>query len=165
MTYSIWLVPTTKDAKYLNQIIKNLAAQYDAPKFDAHITLYSKIRSLSKAKQVLNDHIFCFIRTKSIGIGKSDYLWKTVFLKIKKDKPLSHINQVLAKNLKTKYAFEPHISLIYKNLNRQTKTKLIKTLKMKKSYTFDRIVIVRSSKDVKQWKKLYSIRLNLTRRA
>ena len=165
MTYSIWLVPTTKDAKYLNQIIKNLAIQYDAPKFDAHITLYSKVRSLSKAKQVLNDHSFCMMRTKSIGIGKSDYLWKTVFLKIKKDKSLSHINQVLTKSLKTKYSFEPHISLIYKNLNRQTKTKLIKTLKMKKSYTFDRIIIVRSSKDVKQWKKLYSIRLNLTRRA
>lgn len=165
MTYSIWLVPTTKDAKYLNQIIKNLATHYGAPKFDAHITLYSKVRSLSQAKQLLIDHNFGIIRPKSTGVGKSDYLWKTVFLKIKKDKYISEINQILSKNLKTKYAFEPHISLIYKKMTPQTKTKLIKTLKMKKSYTFDRITIVRSSKNVKQWKKLYSIRLNSTRRA
>ncbi|AJZ75413.1 hypothetical protein [Candidatus Nitrosotenuis cloacae] len=165
MTYSIWLAPTAKDAKYLNQIIKNLATQYGAPKFDAHITLYSKVRSLSQAKQVLNENKFDVMRTKSIGIGKSDYLWKTVFLKIKKDKSLSYTNQILAKNLKTKYSFEPHISLIYKKMKPQTKTNLIKNLKMKKSYTFDRIIIIRSSKNVKQWKKLYSIRLNSTRRA
>lgn len=165
MTYSIWLAPATKDAKYLNQIIKKLSKQYDAPKFDAHITLYSKIISLTKAKQVLAENKFGIIRTKSTGIGQSDYLWKTIFIKVKKDKPLHRINQILAKNLKTKYSFEPHISLIYKKMDHQTKTKLIKNLKIKKSYTFDRIVIVRSSKDVKQWKKLYSIRLDLTRRA
>jgi 2'-5' RNA ligase len=165
MTYSIWLVPTIKDAKYLNQVIKNLAIQYDAPKFDAHITLYSKVRSLAKAKQVLDENKFGIMRTKHTGIGQSDYLWKTIFLKIKKDKSLSNINQILAKHFKTNYSFEPHISLIYKKLNPQTKTKLIKNLKMKKSYTFDRIVIVRSSKDVKQWKKMHSIRLDSTRHA
>lgn len=165
MTYSIWLVPTAKDAKYLNQIIKNLAMQYDAPKFDAHITLYSKVRSLTKAKQVLAESKFGIIRTKSTGIGQSDYLWKTVFIKVKKDRPLSNINQILAKHFKTKYSFEPHISIIYKKMDSQTKTKLIRNLKMKKSYTFDRIIMVRSSKDVKQWKKLYSVRLNSTRHA
>lgn len=165
MTYSIWLVPTTKDTKYLNQIIKNLSKQYDAPNFGAHITLYSKIRSLTKAKQVLDENKFDIIRTKSTGIGQSDYLWKTIFIKIKKDKSLSNINQILAKNLKTKYSFEPHISLIYKKLEYRTKTKIIKNLKIKKSYTFDRITIVRSSNDVRQWKKLYSIRLDSTRRA
>lgn len=165
MTYSIWLTPTTKDAKHLNQIIKNLSKQYDAPKFGAHITLYSKVNSLTKAKQVLVENKFGTIRTKSTGIGQSDYLWKTIFIKVKKDKSLRSINQILAKNLKTKYFFEPHISLIYKKLDHQTKTKLIKNLKIKKSYTFDRIVIVRSSKDVKQWKKLYSIRLDSTRHA
>lgn len=165
MTYSIWLAPTTKDAKYLNQIIKNLSKQYDAPKFGAHITLYSRIRSLTKAKHILVENKFGIIRTKSTGIGQSDYLWKTMFIKVKKDKPLHHINQVLAKSLKTKYSFEPHISLIYKKMDHQTKTKLIKNLKVKKSYTFDRIMIVRSSKNVKQWKNLYSMRLDSTRRA
>lgn len=165
MTYSIWLVPATKDAKYLNQIIKIISKQYDAPHFGAHITLYSKIRSLIKAKQVLAESKFGIIRTKSTGIGQSDYLWKTMFIKVKKDKSLRNINQILAKNLKTKYSFEPHISLVYKKLDHRTKSKIIKNLKIKKSYTFDRITIVRSSKDVKQWKKLYSIRLDSTRRA
>ena len=78
MTYSIWLMPTKRDAKHLNQIIKNLSQKYDAPKFEAHMTVLSGIRSLSKAKHIIDTNQFYMITAKKLGIGHSDYIWKTV---------------------------------------------------------------------------------------
>lgn len=155
MTYSIWLVPSTKDAKYLNTIIRNLAKKHDALKFSAHITVYSGISSLSAAKfavQLLSPGVIC---AKKTGIGQSDYLWKTLYIKIKKDKKLDHIYKTLQANLGTKYDFEPHISIIYKKLDNATKRKIRLGLKIKKSYSFDGVVIIRSSKNVSKWRTLY----------
>jgi len=38
---SIWLIPAPADAQYLQGIINNLAATYQAPVFNTHCTLYS----------------------------------------------------------------------------------------------------------------------------
>jgi 2'-5' RNA ligase len=98
------------------------------------------------------------IHARKLGIGKSDYLWKTLYIRIKKDQKLGAIHKTLAKNLDTKYVFLPHISLIYKKLDDSTKRKIIKGLKAKKSYTFDGLVIIRSSKNVKKWKIMHRTR-------
>lgn len=160
MTYSIWLVPSTTDSKYLNKIIRNLAKKYDAPQFSAHITVFSGVRSFGKAKSAVLSVRPPAIRTQKTGIGQSDYLWKTLFLKIKKSRALAELYSDLQNNLDTKYDFEPHISLIYKKLDQSTKRKIISNLKIKKSLRFDRLVIIRSSKNIHKWKQLYRVRLN-----
>lgn len=165
MTYSIWLMPTKRDAKRLNQIIKNLSQKYNAPKFEAHMTILSGISSLNKAKHIIDTNQFYIITVKKLGIGQSDYVWKTVFIRIKKEKSLRNIHQIFAKNLKTKYKFQPHISLIYKNLDSATKRKIIASLNVKKSFSFDKITIIKSSKNTSKWEKQYTVRLNATRHA
>jgi 2'-5' RNA ligase len=155
MTYSIWLVPSSKDAKYLNTTIQNLAKKHDAPKFSAHITVYSGISRLNAAKsavRLLSPGVVC---AKRAGIGQSEYVWKTLYIKIKKDKKLDHIHKTLQANLGAKYDFEPHISLIYKKMDNATKRKIRLGLKIKKSYFFDGVVIIRSSKNVSKWRTLY----------
>ncbi|MBM3904076.1 MAG: hypothetical protein FJ357_02920 [Thaumarchaeota archaeon] len=159
MTYSIWLVPSCEDKKYLNKIIHNLAKKHDAPKFSTHITVYSGITSLKKAKAAVQCINSCKIRVCKTGIGQSDYLWKTLFVKIKKDKNLSEIHNTLYAAFGTKYDFEPHISLIYKKMDSSTKLKIKNSLKIKKSFSFDGLVIIRSSKNVKAWKILYKASL------
>ena len=111
MTYSIWLVPSYGDKKYLNKIINDLAKKHGAPKFSAHITVYSGITSLRKAKAAVQSLDSCKIRVYKTGIGQSNYLWKTIFVKIKK------------------------------------------------SFSFGGIAIVRSSKRVKDWKVIYKASL------
>ena len=165
MTYSIWLLPTTRDAKHLGGMISKLAIQHGAPKFSAHITLYSGIQSLAQAKSAVNMTKSRPIRVQNLGIGQSEYLWKTMFLRIKKEKQLNRIYLNLQKNLDANYKFQPHISIIYKKLDHATKRKIKSSLKIKKSYTFDKIIIIRSSKHVHKWEKLYSLRLDATMRA
>lgn len=165
MTYSIWLVPNRKNSIYLNKIVKNLAKSYGAPGFVAHITVYSGVSNLQKAKSVVNLIKSRPITTTKTGVGQSDYLWKTLYIKIRKTEQLRHIHKSLANNLDEKYRFEPHISLIYKNMDQKTKRKIKTNLKIKNSFVFDRLVIIRSSKNVYKWKKLYSASLRATRRA
>jgi 2'-5' RNA ligase len=155
MTYSIWLTPSKKDARHLNAIIQNLAKKYDAPKFSAHITVYSGIPSLAKAKSAMQSLNSGTIKARKIGIGKSDHIWKTLYIRIKKDKKLDALHKALYNELKAKYVFLPHISLIYKKLDNPTKRKIIQTLKTKKSFAFDNMAIIRSSKNVHKWKVLY----------
>jgi len=165
MTYSIWLEPSAGDAKYLNKTINNLAKTHAAPKFSAHMTLYSGISSLSAAKNAVNQCPKFRLKIRTNNISQSDYLWKTVFVNVKKDKNLKNLNSTLQKNLKAKYEFKPHISLIYKRLDPTTKRKIIRELRVKKSFLFDKITIIKSSKNVDRWKKLYTVRLKTTSNA
>lgn len=165
MTYSIWLVPNHTDAKYLNSIISALAKQHDAPKFSAHITLFSGITSLAKAKSAVTLVKSKPIKIRNTGIGQSDYLWKTLFVKIKKEKPLLTVQKTIRYNVGSKYSFSPHLSLIYKKFDRAAKNRIRSNLRIKKTYTFDAITIIQSSQSVKKWKKLYTVRLGITRRA
>lgn len=162
MTKSIWLEPSSEDAKYLNKIIKNLAKKHGAPKFSAHITVYSGVSSMAKAKNAVNECHASGFKVRATGIGHSEYLWKTLFVNIKKDQNLKALNLGLKKNLKAKYEFKPHISLIYKKLDTSTKRQIIQSLRFKKSFRFDKITIINSSKNVRTWKKLYTVRLKMT---
>ncbi|MBI5697089.1 MAG: hypothetical protein HZC29_00995 [Thaumarchaeota archaeon] len=162
MTYSIWLEPSQKDTVYLNKIISDLAKKYGAPRFSAHLTVYSGVSGLNQAKSAVNSCRLAKFQVKTSAIRHSDYLWKTIFVNIKKDTNLRTVNSILQKNLKLDYEFKPHVSLIYKALDTATKRKIIKNLKIKKSLTFDKITITRSSKNVHTWKKLYTVRLKMT---
>mgnify|MGYP001307333115 CR=1 FL=1 len=40
---SIWLTPAKEDSAYLQEIVNELASEYQAPVFSPHCTLYSPI--------------------------------------------------------------------------------------------------------------------------
>lgn len=160
MTYSVWLEPAINDAKYISKIIRRLGRKYDAPVFAPHITICGNIARYAQANKAINT---CAdlpkIRVTCTKIRHSNYLWKTLYLEIKKDKKLQLINNTFGSNLKNRYKFAPHISLIYKKLDTNTKKQIIRGLKLKRIYSFDKITIIRSSKNISKWKKMKTIRL------
>lgn len=54
MTYSVWLEPSIKDAKYISKIIKQLGRKYGAPLFAPHITVYGNIAQYAQASKAIN---------------------------------------------------------------------------------------------------------------
>ncbi|HXG73250.1 MAG TPA: hypothetical protein VNK44_00330 [Candidatus Nitrosotenuis sp.] len=160
MTYSVWLEPATKDAEYISKIIKRLGKKYDAPLFAPHITVHGNIRKYSLALKAANACAdLSKIRVSCVKIRHTTYLWKTLYVEIKNNKRLQLINRTLGSTLANRYKFAPHISLIYKKLDTKTKKQIIEDLKIKRTFLFDRITIVRSSKNVSKWKKMKTIRL------
>jgi 2'-5' RNA ligase len=152
--YSIWVEPTAKDSKYLMQIICKLAKKHDSPSFNPHITVYSGVRNESAAKHAIQNcaHIGKFA-VNVMNLEFSDNLWKTVFANVEKNRKLTQIHDAIKKAipLKTKYEFNPHISLIYKKLDDSKKQGIIDTLAIKPKIVFDKITIIASSKYVGKW--------------
>ncbi len=158
--YSIWVEPTEKDTKYLSLIIQNLAKKYDSPTFNPHITVYSGVKNASAAKSAIrNCADMKKLVVKITTLEFSDNLWKTVFANVEKNQKLLQINNAIKKHvpLNPKYDFNPHISMIYKKLNDSQKQKIINDLKIKSKFTFDKITIITSSKNVGKWKVVDSI--------
>jgi 2'-5' RNA ligase len=162
MRYSIWLVPSKYDQKYLSKIILYLSKTYSAPVFTPHITLYGGITSLKSAKEaVLMCKQFSPMQLNVIKVRSSSYLWKTVYAEIGCSVKLSRLHQILRKHLKSQneYKFNPHLSLIYKKSDKNTRQKIRCNVKLQRSFNFDRIIIIKSSNRVELWKPLFQVRL------
>ncbi len=159
MTTSIWLEPSKNDAKYLRKIIRALAKKHGAPEFAPHLTLYSGV-TYAKALDCVRNCKTWPLSVQALDIKHSEYLWKTVFVRIRKNRRLDTLYKTIAGCAgPAKYVFEPHISLIYKKMDARTRRAIIRDLKIKSRFTFDRITINKTSKDVSAWKRLKTIRL------
>lgn len=153
--FSIWVEPTTKDSKYLRQIICKLGKKYHSPTFNPHITVYSGVQNASAAKSAIqNCKDMKKFTVKTTNLAFSDNLWKTVFINVGKNRKLKQIHGIVKKNIpqSPKYELNPHISLIYKKLNASEKQGIIDDLKIKQKFTFDKITVIASSKNVEKWK-------------
>lgn len=163
MTYSIWLVPSTQDGKYVKKIIDSLAKEYGAPRFPPHITVYGGIAKRSAAIDAIRScRGLPKMTVRASAIGTSDYLWKTLYVVIKPNARLRKTHQTCKQDLgrHVRYEFRPHMSLMYKKMDRTTKAGITKSLKIKRAYSFDRMVLIRSSSRVSEWKAVASVRLS-----
>lgn len=161
--YSIWAEPTAKDAKYLLQLICTLGQKYGSPTFNPHITVYSGVQSVSAAKfAIQNFKDMEKFAVKATDLAFSSSLWKTVFVNMEKNQKLKQLHNIIRKNIpqSPKYEFKPHISLMYKRMDDSEKQVIVDGLKIKQKFTFDKIAIITSSKNVEKWKVIDRVFLN-----
>lgn len=145
---------------YLSEMIRDLSKEYDAPMFQPHCTLYSPVTDLEKAKDVLDSMELHPITVTKTGIGQSDVIWKTVFIKLQNSGELSTLQRDIVSKISapnpTPYSFFPHISLIYKKMPAEDKASIIRKLDMKDSYVMDKIAIVKTGDNVESWESAYA---------
>ena len=91
------------------------------------------------------------------NINYTNNFWKTLFFDIETSPELIEIHRALLNYLPNKhiYQFLPHISLIYKKLSLEQKTKIMKKIISKKCFTMNKIAIVQTGEDVNSWKICY----------
>lgn len=162
--FAVWLLPMNEDMEYLKKIVKNLSLEYDSPEFYPHVTVYGLVNT---GMELINNAINYSItdlkpfKIRKLSLAHSNNLWRTVFIKIKTNKELLLINRRLSDRLYqyAEYNFAPHISLIYKNMSRSERIKIIKTMKIKDEFTLDKIAILKFSRSINEWLILKSIKL------
>ena len=165
--FALWYLFDQDDENYLTEIINNLAKKYGAPSFVPHITAYGLVNIDLK---ILNNEILETIqKIKSFSvetntINFSDDFWKTLFVEILPSKHLVKINNNLTKNLSqfSKYEFLPHISLIYKNMEKNQKQFLAESLVMKKNFKIIGMGIQQFSENINEWKLIRRYPFNET---
>lgn len=158
--YVIWLLFEKKDSKYLSEKISNLSRNYHFPFFLPHITVYGLIKlNLDEIQKYVKKSVFN-VKQFSVykkSINHSEEFWKSVFITLKNNNELTLINKKLTNNLKkiSDYKFEPHISILYKDLSNSERKKLVNQIKIKNGFLINKIAILKYSNKIKNWDLVY----------
>ena len=159
---SIWLIPAFEDVHYLQAIINNLAATYQAPVFTPHCTLYSPTDlPAAEVKNILDrsaKNMKSFYVKKS-AISHTENIWKTIFIELLRSPELEQLQQAVISQFPNgqPYEFLPHISLLYKEIPDKKKEDIIRNLQVKNSFKMDKIAAVRTGTNVDNWATVVEI--------
>lgn len=158
-----WLIAREED-KPLHNVMEELAGRFEAPKFIPHLTMRAvqvPLDRVEEAKSVVRRiaHTFKPITLKVSGVGYADNLFQSLFLKFEESPELNDLYQTIERVLEEygDYSFEPHLSLLYKELPEEKKKRLIPTIQLPSTVTFDRLGInvhldERRRLDIENWR-------------
>jgi 2'-5' RNA ligase len=117
-----WLMPAEPARIFFASTIAELAAHFDAPLFEPHVTIYATQKGEDIPAEVLSHALTgCNpFRLSVRNIQYSDAFTRTVFVQFRRSPPLSRLRRALqrASALHDEYQLNPHLSLIYKKMTR-----------------------------------------------
>jgi hypothetical protein len=161
LTY--WLTSAEPARSHFASLIGDLAARFDAPVFEPHLTVYVAQPANENAGEVLERALAdCKPYRLSIsGIDFSEEFTKTLFVQFENNDELAALNAKFrsASASQRHYELNPHLSLIYKTMPRETKEEIARSLSLPFSeVVFDgaKAVIspakIESREDVEAWR-------------
>ena len=162
---SIWLTSAKEDSAYLQEIVNELASEYQAPVFSPHCTLYSptdlEAHELDKILEKAGENFGSLYVTMD-KLDHTTNIWKTVFIELEKSLELSNLQHSLVSLIPDPkpYEFLPHISLIYKKMTAEQQEQIIRNLAVRNSYKIDRITAMKTGPDVEHWEKIAEVRFH-----
>jgi 2'-5' RNA ligase len=158
-----WLCPAEPGRSGFAELIENLATQFDASVFEPHVTIYvtnaehenpeAVLRKVLKARQSF--------RLTVVGLDYSAKFTKTLFVQFAPDPELARLSEDLrrASVSRNDYELNPHVSLIYKEMDEETKRGLASSITLPfTEVTFDNVKAIispgeiKSREDVEAWR-------------
>ena len=168
---SYWLLPSTADRAFFQDIINTLAKTYEAPSFEPHVTIYSGVYTPQDNPETLLQQATNYVLRVRLCVDTllyTDVFTKTLFAQFHPSPILAAISKTLrnAASAPSDYMLNPHLSLIYKQLGQEAKQHLVSSLHIPQSeIIFDEVSAVMSSastqtpKDVERWDTVYRRKL------
>ena len=152
-----WLIPARPVRELFSEIIRILAEELDAPRFEPHLTLFAAPGSDQSARNLLRrikaQRIHLLVR----DVGFSAKFSKTLFVRFESSDALTELRNELRHDAKS--LPDPHVSLIYKKLASRAQSELASAMKFPfPGVVFDCIKAIRCSapaqtrEDVEGWK-------------
>ncbi|MCC6711313.1 MAG: 2'-5' RNA ligase family protein [Candidatus Pacebacteria bacterium] len=165
MKYSLWFVPTNPTATELQSVIDKLAKQHLSTKFEPHLTLVGnfeiELENLIKVTKEIAKNTQPF-KIKLGEVSFSTTYFQAVFVRAKASAELMALNLQFKKALPLpEDVFMPHLSLWYDaNLDMAKRFTVANSINLiTKEFIADKIIIVPSVPDPKDWKHLTEIQL------
>lgn len=129
-----WLIPAEPSRSLFASMIARLAARFDAPVFEPHVTIYAGEKGDDTPAQVLSHALTgCKpFRLSARDIQYSDEFTKTLFVQFEPSPELSHLSRALqqASARHDEYELNPHLSLIYKKMTLAPKIEVVDSVKL-----------------------------------
>ena len=158
-----WLLPAEPERSALASTIAKLAAQFDAPLFEPHVTVYVSKKGAENPEEALTGALAGCppFRLSIRDVQCSDEFTKTVFVRFEQSPELSRLKCALqqASTGHDDYDLNPHLSLIYNEMSRDDKIAIATSIHLPfTEIVFDcaKAIIsptpVRSREDVEAWR-------------
>jgi hypothetical protein len=144
-------------------MIRDLAARFDAPVFEPHVTIYVTSPDRENPNKVLTD-VTSQRQEYRLPIREIDYsdkFTKTLFVQFAPDSDLARLSEDLqrASASPMDYELSPHLSLLYKDMDQETKRRLAVSIALPfTEVIFDRVkavicpATISSGEDVEAWR-------------
>lgn len=143
--HSLWLVPAEPLLDRLRETIARLAATYDAVIFEPHVTLFSGQSSDDATRHMARSVAAMAgapVMLTPLALETTDHYTKTLFVQFERSDVAQRLYEG-AKRLAIRpsdYAFNPHLSLIYKIMPEAQKREIAGSLDLlAQPYAFDRL--------------------------
>ena len=130
---AFWLIPETQAREFFATIIGELARRFDAPVFEPHLTLLGAIANDDKTRRVFRNLIVAPNYALEIaGIHFSERHTQTLFVRFHLSEKLRELHRALgqALDLENTDDFDPHLSLLYKEMPLAQLEELARNIKL-----------------------------------
>lgn len=157
MKVAFWLIPSDRD--FYQSLIHDLAQRYNAPIFQPHVTLYSGNFEHSKILEFLQTPIDLVLPIDRIQY--SNQFTKALFIQLVSTPQLNRLSQSIQAFFGSLYSFDPHLSLIYAQLDEAEQRSLSKEIQLRdRTIHFDHLSAIeiptppQTRKDVEAWREI-----------
>ena len=169
---AFWLMPAAEPRAVFTSLINVLAARFDAPVFEPHVTLQGAELQEERAIELL-DAIAATsapLHLQPSGVEFSDKYTKTLYVQFRPSEKAAELSNVITRAIcDNGYQFDPHLSLLYKTLPEATKTELARETNIPlEQVHFDAVQLVsipraiKRAEDVRAWRTIAERRLTGT---
>jgi 2'-5' RNA ligase len=159
-----WLCPAQPARGHLAKMVRNLAGQFDAPVFEPHVTIYvtdakhetpeAVLQKVLKARQPFELAV--------AGLNYSGKFTKTLFVQFASNPKLTHLSEDLrrASTAQDDYQLNPHLSLLYKEMDEETKRELTTSIALPfGEVSFDTVKAIISPAEIKSRREVEAWRV------
>jgi len=158
-----WLCPAEPARNQFDALIKDLAVRFDAPFFEPHVTIFVTSAEHENPVAVM-DEVLKECGPFRLAVSRIDYsekFTKTLFVQFDPNTKLTRLAEDFrrASISPSDYQLNPHLSLIYKEMDEKTKQQLAASITLPFTQaTFDtaKAIIspaeIKSRKEVEAWR-------------
>jgi hypothetical protein len=162
-----WLTLARPERDLFAEIIRILAAELDAPRFEPHLSI-CVTRDSKAARDIVKQVFTAPIRLRIKDVSFTTAFTKTLFVRFERSAALDELNARLRRATKARPETlrDPHVSVLYKSLRMSSKKELASAIRLPfTEVVFDSIKAVQchvpmeTPADVDSWRTVATKRL------
>ena len=164
-----WLVPAKAERELFREIIRILAKELDAPRFDPHVTIVVPRANGQSPGEVLRYLKTAPLRMSVDRVAFASRFTKTLFVRLHSNRQFEKLAADLGRitHARPNRPIDPHVSLLYQDVPTAIKKELASAIELPLRYVhFDSIKAVRcrlpvkTRADVERWRVMAERRLS-----
>lgn len=162
-THSLWLSPFGEPKFLVQDRIKKLSDRYSSPLFEPHVTLLGGLHTGVTELVQLTDTLAGSLRPFDIVLtdaGYTDTFFQSLFIHVAKSEELLNARKIAEKlfEIKPEESFNPHLSLLYGDLDRKEKERILNVMgrQFHIRFTVHNVLLVNTTGMPENWEEVHS---------